>query len=143
MTHHRVIAFQSRHQFGRLAALERAKRMATTSAISKKKGELAEQLISKAFKERFLKELGRLNGQRIRVKLERTRVSYGRALHQIQLDTKSKVSIPEVLSEGERRMISLAAFLADAGGRPTATPFVFDDPDLDLTLADGTSGSHV
>ena len=112
----------------RLALLERAKRMTTTSAISKKKGELAEQLISKAFQERFLKELGRLNGQRIRVKLERTRVSYGRALHQIQLDTKSKVSMPEVLSEGERRMISLAAFLADAGGRPTVTPFVFDDP---------------
>ncbi len=112
----------------RLALIERAKRMATTSAISKKKSELAERLISKAFQERFLKELGRLNGQRIRVKLEKTRVAYGRALHQIQLDTESKVSVPEVLSEGERRMITLAAFLADAEGRPTATPFVFDDP---------------
>jgi energy-coupling factor transporter ATP-binding protein EcfA2 len=112
----------------RVAVLERAKRTATTSAISKKKGELAEQLISKAFQERFLKELGRLKGQRIRVKLERTRVSYGRAMHRIELNTKSKVPMPEVLSEGERRMITLAAFLADAGGRPTATPFVFDDP---------------
>jgi energy-coupling factor transporter ATP-binding protein EcfA2 len=112
----------------RLALLERAKRLATTTAISKKKGELAEQLVSKAFQERFLKELGRLNGQRIRVQLEKTRVFHGRALHQIHLDTKSKVSMPEVLSEGERRLISLAAFLADSEGRPTATPFVFDDP---------------
>jgi energy-coupling factor transporter ATP-binding protein EcfA2 len=112
----------------RVAILERAKRTATTSAISKKKGELAEQLISKAFRERFLRELGRLKGQRIRVKLERTRVSYGRAMHRIELNTKSKVPMPEVLSEGERRMITLAAFLADAGGRPTGTPSVFDDP---------------
>ncbi|HEY5282899.1 MAG TPA: hypothetical protein VIM14_08930, partial [Polyangia bacterium] len=92
----------------RVALLERAKRLAATTAISKKKGELAEQLVSKAFQERFLKELGRLNGQRIRVQLEKTRVFHGRALHQIHLDTKSKVSMPEVLSEGERRLISLA-----------------------------------
>ena len=35
---------------------------------------------------------------------------------------------PEVLSEGEFRMISLVAFLADVTGKAHDTPFVFDDP---------------
>jgi len=41
---------------------------------------------------------------------------------------QTKVSASEILSEGERRVVGLAAFLADAERRPTATPFIFDDP---------------
>jgi ABC-type Mn2+/Zn2+ transport system ATPase subunit len=33
-----------------------------------------------------------------------------------------------VLSEGEYRIVSLAAFLADVGGKDFSAPFVFDDP---------------
>lgn len=32
------------------------------------------------------------------------------------------------MSEGERRIISLAAFLADVSDKPIAAPFIFDDP---------------
>lgn len=34
----------------------------------------------------------------------------------------------EILSEGERRIVALAAFLADVTGGAGSTPFVFDDP---------------
>lgn len=46
----------------------------------------------------------------------------------------------EVLSEGERRIISLAAFLADVTGRDGGTPFIFDDPisSLDQTWEERT-----
>ncbi len=33
-----------------------------------------------------------------------------------------------LLSEGERRIITLAAFLADVAEKPFKAPFVFDDP---------------
>jgi hypothetical protein len=33
-----------------------------------------------------------------------------------------------VLSEGERRVVELAAFLADVAGKPGRAPFIFDDP---------------
>lgn len=44
------------------------------------------------------------------------------------------------MSEGERRIISLAAFLADVTGRVTASPFIFDDPisSLDQTWEERT-----
>jgi hypothetical protein len=34
----------------------------------------------------------------------------------------------EILSEGERRIVSLAAFLADVAEKPNAATFIFDDP---------------
>jgi energy-coupling factor transporter ATP-binding protein EcfA2 len=111
-----------------VAILDKAKKSTATTALSKKKGELADALISKAFRDRFDTELDRLGGKRVRVKLEQTRVMQGKALHQIKMNAPTQLRPREVLSDGERRVISLAAFLADATGNPHPTPFVFDDP---------------
>jgi hypothetical protein len=49
--------------------------------------------------------------------------------HEIRV--KGALSTPpteDVLSEGERRVVSLAAFLADITGRSVKAPVVFDDP---------------
>jgi len=112
----------------RVAVLDKAKKSTSTTALSKKKGELADALISKAFRDRFEAELVLLGGRRVRVKLEQTRVTQGKALHQIKMNAPTQLRPRDVLSDGERRVISLAAFLADATGSPHSTPFVFDDP---------------
>ena len=46
-----------------------------------------------------------------------------------------------VLSEGEFRIVSLAAFLADTEGRGSKTPFIFDDPisSLDQVYEEATA----
>ena len=46
-----------------------------------------------------------------------------------------------VLSEGEQRIVSLAAFLADVGSKPNSAPFIFDDPisSLDQTYEEHTA----
>lgn len=111
-----------------VAILDKAKKSTSTTALSKKKGDLADALITKAFRERFDVELDSLGGKRVQVKLEQTRVTQGKALHQIQMNAPTQLRPREVLSDGERRVISLAAFLADAAGSPHPTPFVFDDP---------------
>ncbi len=96
-------------------------------SLSTKKGELAEALITDAFIQRFNDELKALGASRFKVKLIKSKVSKGKVLHTLQLDGATH-NLNEVLSEGENRIVSIAAFLADVTGRTYPAPFVFDDP---------------
>lgn len=114
----------------RLQSLERlqeAKKKTNSKVLSTKKGELAETLITDAFVQRFNGELKALGASRLKVKLIKSKVLKGRVLHTLKLDG-ADYSLDEVLSEGERRIVSIAAFLADVTGKTYPTPFVFDDP---------------
>jgi len=111
-----------------LNMLQSASRLTNTKGLSQKKGELAETLITDAFVQRFNDELAKLNAARIKVELVKTKVAKGRVLHCLRLKGAYDGTLSDVLSEGEYRMISLAAFLADVTGKAQAAPFVFDDP---------------
>jgi hypothetical protein len=53
----------------------------------------------------------------------------GRVYHRVFLkNAKEPVKTADILSEGEFRIVSLAAFLADTEGRGTRATFIFDDP---------------
>jgi energy-coupling factor transporter ATP-binding protein EcfA2 len=114
----------------RLAQYEEWKRLADSRGISRNAGSFAERIITKAFVERFNRELAAFGASRIKVEVFKTRTDHGRVLHRLQLkDSRSGDVGPEtVLSEGERRIVALAAFLADVADQPNAAPFVFDDP---------------
>ncbi|MGF7186065.1 energy-coupling factor transporter ATP-binding protein EcfA2 [Desulfitispora alkaliphila] len=107
--------------------LEEAKKKTNSRALSTKKGELAEKLITDAFVQRFNDELKALGASRLKVKLIKSKVFKGKVLHTLQLDGATH-NLNEVLSEGENRIVSIAAFLADVTGRTYPAPFVFDDP---------------
>lgn len=111
-----------------LKMLQSASKLTNTKGLSLKKGELAESLITEAFVKRFNDELANLKAARIKVELVKTKVAKGRVLHCLRLKGAYDGTISDVLSEGEYRMISLAAFLADVIGKAHAAPFVFDDP---------------
>lgn len=106
------------------------KNAANSRPISLKAGQIAEQVVTQAFVDRFNRELLALGASRIKVELIRTRTERGRSLHKIRLKgAHTGHDIPEsVLSEGERRIVGLAAFLADVADQPHSAPFVFDDP---------------
>lgn len=106
------------------------KRSANSQGISNKAGDIAEQVITETFVNRFNRELGALGASRIRVELVKARTEKGRALHKLRLKgAQSAQELPDsILSEGERRVAALAAFLADVAERPQSVPFVFDDP---------------
>jgi predicted aconitase with swiveling domain len=56
-------------------------------------------------------------------------VSKGKVLHRIILKSaKADASPDAILSEGEYRIVVIAAFLADVLGRKANVPFIFDDP---------------
>jgi len=109
-------------------ALQATKRLTDTTGLSRKKGDLAEELITEAFVKRFDGELKQLGANRIKIELAKTRVDKGRVLHRLQLRDTSNGSPKDVLSEGEHRIVSLAAFLADVAEKQNSAPFVFDDP---------------
>lgn len=108
--------------------LDEAKRLTNPVALSKKKGILAEGLITDAFVGRFNNELKKLGASWIKIEFVKTRVKKGRVLHKLQLENAEQQVPGEILSEGENRIITLAAFLADVTGKVTPDPFVFDDP---------------
>lgn len=114
----------------RVKAYDALKALANPRKISVKAGDIAEQVITKAYVTRFNRELQLLGATRIKVELIKTRADRGKLLHKLRLQgAQNGQAMPDsVLSEGERRIISLAAFLADVGDKPQTAPFIFDDP---------------
>lgn len=108
--------------------LNKHKTEANTSALSIKKSELANELITEEFGKRFEEEL-KLLGSKVNVSFVKSNVKKGNVTHKIILnDLKKRSSLNEILSEGEYKIVALAAFLADVTGRTGSLPFIFDDP---------------
>ncbi len=117
------------------------KLLANSMPVSKKSGEVAEKVVTQAYVGRFNRELQALGATRIRVELVKTKAEKGKVLHRLQLKgVKGKLTLDKVLSDGERRVVALAAFLADLAEKPSNAPFIFDDPisSLDQTWEERT-----
>lgn len=115
-------------RLNKINQLDQAKRLTSTQALSIKKSELSDKLVTEAYIERFQSELKSLGASHIKIELVKTRAQKGHIYHQIKLRGCTNGKCTEILSEGELRIVSLAAFLADVEGRKENTPFVFDDP---------------
>lgn len=117
------------------------KSLANSRPVSQKSGEVAEKVITQAYVGRFNRELQALGATRIKVELVKTKAEKGKVLHRLQLKgVKGKLTLDKVLSDGERRVVALAAFLADLTEKPSNAPFIFDDPisSLDQTWEERT-----
>lgn len=114
----------------RVQAYEDWKAESNPLKISNRAGKVAEQVITPAYVRRFNDELKKLGAMRINIELSKTRTEVGKVFYQLKLKgAKDRKSTPgNVLSEGERRIISLAAFLADVADKSQIAPFIFDDP---------------
>lgn len=114
-----------------------------TRAITVQAGKVSERLVTDSFVSRFNRELKLLGASKISVELVKTKPKLGRMPHRIQLykvdPQYSESKAMNVLSEGEQRIVSLAAFLADVTGKPDSTPFIFDDP---ISSLDQTYEEH-
>ena len=114
---------------GKRAIITRAKTLVNTAALTRKKSSLAEEFVTAEYIQRFGDEVEKLGAGRIKVKLEKTRSNKGRVYFQITLEgNQLGLPVDKILSEGEFRIISLAAFLADVEGHADKSTFIFDDP---------------
>lgn len=128
LSEHRTAIDEEVARLKLLNQIHEAKKLTNTRALSQKKGELAEALITDAFVQRFNVELKALGASQVKVELVKSKVSKGRVLHKLQLRGASQNGLADVLSEGENRIVSIAAFLADVTGKSNRAPFIFDDP---------------
>lgn len=117
------------------------KKLLHTGPITTKGSDVAEKAITDAYVARFNNELEALKAKGIKVKLVKTKAEKGKTFHGLQLEgaVDGSAKPDQILSEGERRIISLAAFLADVAEKPHASTFIFDDPisslDQDFEIA--------
>ena len=99
-----------------------------TNRITSQSNDLADILITESYIERFTAELKRM-APRLKVQLERAPSTKGKSPYRIKLITDEISAKPEdILSEGEQRIVALAAFFADATGRDALSPVIIDDP---------------
>lgn len=100
-----------------------------TKKISILKSALSEELITKDYINRFQKELNSLGACNIQVEIIKSKTIKGKVYHKISLKKSvKKEKITNILSEGELRIVSLAAFLSEVNCNTINMPFVFDDP---------------
>ncbi len=109
--------------------LEAAIRLASTNALTTKNNEIASAELAQGFCDRFNAEMLKLGGKGLPVVMSHRSQGKGQFTFCAELlASKKDVHKREVLSEGEQRLIALAAFLADATGGDRSIPIVFDDP---------------
>jgi energy-coupling factor transporter ATP-binding protein EcfA2 len=100
-----------------------------TNSITTKNSALAKELVSDAYCQRFTDEVKVLGVKTVQVKLEEVRSMKGEKRFGIRLvGAKGSAAIREIVSEGEHRCISLAAFLAELSQASHQSALIFDDP---------------
>lgn len=99
-----------------------------TRAVTVKADSISESVITDEYIARFNDELKKLGAEKIKVEINKTSAAKGVVKHALKLKGVKDVKPNDILSEGENRIIALAAFLADVTGGNNQNPFVFDDP---------------
>lgn len=113
-----------------LKTIEKAVKATASNRISKMVNELSETLIAGEYIAAFQDELEKVSGGKITAYLVKQRPVKGRIPYAIRLTglEGEQIKPDDILSEGEKRVVSLAAFFAEARRTPAGCPLIFDDP---------------
>lgn len=125
--------------------LEKYKSKLKTNSITKTKNNLSQKLITDVYIERFNQELNKLCCyEPIKVELQADGKK-GKTAHKVSIKGAKITAKPNEILEGEYRIVSLAAFLADLSSFNRSQAFIFDDPitSLDHNYEDKVARSLV
>ena len=100
----------------------------TTNAITKIGNNIADTVITPKMRDRFQEEIVRLAAEKVRVEIVRSGGKYGSPQYQVRLFAKPEAKVQDVLSEGERTCVALAAFMTELATAAHQSALVFDDP---------------
>ncbi|MDA8259677.1 MAG: AAA family ATPase [Betaproteobacteria bacterium] len=100
----------------------------TTNAITKIGNDIADTVITPKMRDRFQEEIIRLAAEKVRVEIVRSGGKYGSPQYQVRLFAKPDAKVQEILSEGERTCVALAAFMTELATAGHQSALVFDDP---------------
>lgn len=120
-----------------LAEIERRQRVrqyddcivdTSTLAVTKKSTELTEKAVTKQLKQSFQDELSLLKFSHLAIEVRFAGGAKGTVYHQVVFSNAPGVPVAKVLSEGESRTLSLAAFMAELSTSSAKSAILFDDP---------------
>jgi len=100
----------------------------TTNMITKLGNDIADSVITPKLRDRFQEEIVKLAADKVRVEIVRSGGKYGSPQYQVRLFAKPEAKLKDILSEGERTCVALAAFLTEVATASHRSAFVFDDP---------------
>jgi hypothetical protein len=100
----------------------------STLVITRKSTELTKELITDQLRDAFKDELNRLSFHHLAVEIKPAGGSRGALYHRIEFSNAPNVAVVTVLSEGESRTLSLAAFLTELATASARSTIIFDDP---------------
>ncbi len=127
----------AQHEETVLAAIERKKKYAAyglcidetkTKTITQKSTSVTKIAVSKRLKQSFQDELKSLSFRHAEVELTEAGGTEGVLFHKLILTRAPGVELPSVVSEGEQRCLSIAAFFAELSTADDLSGIVFDDP---------------
>jgi hypothetical protein len=148
---HRQILKQIKHDvtvyvYGQAWALAASRSVGTTAHITRKHDALFEKVVTEGYVEHFNRILGELGPPIINVRVD-TLSRKGATYKQIALDKCAAVvsgATPDnILSEGEKRAVSLADFLTEVDIDPGCCCMVLDDPVTSFDLQWREKIAHV
>lgn len=112
----------------RLAAYAQCIEDTTTLPVTKKSTELTKALITDQLRQTFQSELTKIEFTHLSVEIQTAGGSKGALFHKLVFTNAPGVKVTDVLSEGESRALSLAAFVTELSTAPTRSGIIFDDP---------------
>ena len=112
----------------RLAAYELCLRDTRTNTITRKSTEVTKEVVTKQLKQSFINELKIFNFKHIEVELQEAGGERGALYHKLILTRAPGIDLSKVVSEGEARCLSIAAFFAELSTADDPSAILFDDP---------------
>jgi energy-coupling factor transporter ATP-binding protein EcfA2 len=112
-----------------------------TQAITQKSTSVTRTAVTQRLKKSFQDELGNLAFRHVEVELKEVGGAEGVLYHKLILTRAPGVELPKVVSEGEQRCLSIAAFFAELSTADDPSGIVFDDPvsSLDYKWREGVA----
>lgn len=125
----------------KLAAYELCLNDTKTQSITQQSTSVTKKSVTKILKTSFQDELQRLGFKHLEVELKEAGGSDGVLYHKLILTRAPGVELPRVVSEGEQRCLSIAAFFAELSTADDPSGIVFDDPvsSLDYKWREGVA----
>ncbi|HGE2318757.1 TPA: AAA family ATPase [Pseudomonas aeruginosa] len=138
---HETTVLQEIDRKKRLAAYEQSKSDTATQVITRKSSEVTRAVVTQKLKNTFQEELQGLAFRHIEVELQEAGGAEGVLYHKLALTRAPGVELPKVVSEGEQRCLSIAAFFAELSTADDPSGIVFDDPvsSLDYRWREGVA----
>ena len=125
----------------KIAAYELCLNDTRTQTITQKSTAVTRTAVTQKLKQSFLNELANLAFRHVEVELKEVGGAEGVLYHKLILTRAPGVELPKVVSEGEQRCLSIAAFFAELSTADDPSGIVFDDPvsSLDYKWREGVA----